>query len=466
MPVLWNQAQLEALQTADFGEYTIDGALAEFTYPSKGQTVTVPAGQQKTTCAVKVTGKNYLTNGSFEEGENGWTATGANLKTDGAGGNAKDGNNYYDAWNENALDFSLEQTVTATLPSGKYTLFGHYQGTNVSAMSEGSGLTATVTFKNGETKTYTGEIQIPNTWKVFHQAKATNILINQNVESVKITSRVACTGAGPWVVADDINLMRADSLTAEEEAFGTPSPEKKSYTVIFKDGNAILKTETVEEGAAASAPEAPTKAGYAFDGWDTSFAQVTSDLTVNAKWKKLQEEQPKKFKVTFQANGGASLKTKTKTVTVGKAFGALPNAKRTGYAFIGWYTAKSGGKKVTSATKVAISKNTTLYAHWKKIAKPDNVRKPTVKNTKKNTLKITFKKAKGAEGYEIRYAAKSNMKGAKKVTSKKAACTIRDKKLKKGRTYYIQVRAYKKDSAGKKVYSKSYSPKAKITLKK
>ena len=260
--------------------------------------------------------------------------------------------------------------------------------------------------------------------------------------------------------------MQADPLTEEEEAIGAAIPDKKTYTVTFKDGNKVLKTETVEEGSAATAPAAPTKAGYTFDGWDTAFDRVSSNLTVNAKWKKIQTPQPKKYKVTFHVNGGKALKTKTKTVTAGKTYGTLPNAKRTGYTFNGWYTAKSGGKKITKSSKVNISKNTTLYAHWKKVARPGNVKKPSVKNTKKNTLKITFQKTKGAEGYEIRYASKSNMKGSKKVTAKKNTCTVSNKKLKKGSTYYIQVRAFKKDSTGKKIYSKSYSPKTKVKLTK
>lgn len=402
--VTWNADQLEALKTAEFGEYTIDGDLAQFTYDSKGITMTVPAGEQKTTCAVTVTGTNVLPNGSFEDGETIWTPTeGAQFKTDGAGGNAKDGNNYYDGWNESALDFGVEQTITEPLASGKYSLFGYYQGTNVDEVSEESGLTATVTYKNGEVKTYTAKIEIPGTWKVFYQAKTSGIIINQNVASVKITSRVACTGkGGPWVVMDDLNLMRADDLTAEEEAFGAASSETE-----------------------------------------------------------------KKFKVTFNVNGGKAIKTKNKTVTAGKKYGTLPKATRAGYTFSGWYTAKTGGKKITASSKVSITKDSTLYAHWQKVAKPGNAKKPTVKNTKKNTIKVTVKKVNGADGYEIRYAVKSNMKGAKKVTVKKTSSTITNKKmLKKGKTSYVQVRAYKTDSTGKKIYSKSYSPKANVKITK
>lgn len=467
--VTWDAAQVEALKTADYGEYTVEGSLASFTYDSEGDTITVPAGEQETVCYVKITGtKNYIINGSFEDGETGWTANGIERKTGSGGGNAKDGDVCYDAWNASAIDATLEQTITDKLPSGKYMLFGYYQGTGVNTVSEESGLTATVTYKNGETKTYTGEIQIPNTWKVFHQAKAPGILINQNVVSIQITSRLVCSGGGPWVVMDDFNLMPTDELTAEEEAFGASSNDnKKTYTVIFKDGDKVLKTETVEEGKAATAPAAPTKAGYTFDGWDKAFNNVTANLTVTAKWKQNQGTQDKKYTVTFNVNGGKSIKTKTKSVTAGKTYGTLPKVTRKGYTFSGWYTAKSGGQKIGSSTKVTITKNTTLYARWAKVAKPGKVKKPTVKNSKKNTIKVTFKKVKGAQGYEIRYATKSNMKGAKKVTTKKTSSTIKNKKLiKKGRTCYVQVRAYKTDSAGSKVYSKSYSTKVKIKIKK
>ncbi len=65
--------------------------------------------------------------------------------------------------------------------------------------------------------------------------------------------------------------------------------------------------------------------------------------------------------VTFNANGG-SCGTSTKTVTVGSAIGTLPTATRSGYTFDGWYTAASGGNKITTST--TFSSNTTIYAHW------------------------------------------------------------------------------------------------------
>lgn len=68
--------------------------------------------------------------------------------------------------------------------------------------------------------------------------------------------------------------------------------------------------------------------------------------------------------ISFDANGG-SVDTASKTVTYYSTYGNLPTpAARTGYTFDGWYTAASGGTKVTSTTKVSTTGDRTLYAHW------------------------------------------------------------------------------------------------------
>lgn len=73
-------------------------------------------------------------------------------------------------------------------------------------------------------------------------------------------------------------------------------------------------------------------------------------------------EQPT-YTVTFNANGG-SVGTTSKTVTAGSTYGTLPTPTRSGYTFLGWYTAAEGGTQITSSTTVSLSANQTLYAHW------------------------------------------------------------------------------------------------------
>ncbi len=72
------------------------------------------------------------------------------------------------------------------------------------------------------------------------------------------------------------------------------------------------------------------------------------------------------IKVTLDANGGEALTEAEKTVSFGNGYGELKNAKRSGYAFLGWYTHPQGGDKVTADTVVANGSDHTLYAHWEK----------------------------------------------------------------------------------------------------
>ena len=73
------------------------------------------------------------------------------------------------------------------------------------------------------------------------------------------------------------------------------------------------------------------------------------------------------YKVTFNPNGGAVSPT-SKTVTYGEPYGTLPTPQREGYGFLGWYTAASGGSKITATSTVSITANQTLYAHWEALS--------------------------------------------------------------------------------------------------
>ena len=70
----------------------------------------------------------------------------------------------------------------------------------------------------------------------------------------------------------------------------------------------------------------------------------------------------KNYTVKFDAQGGKAVASQTvKSGTTIK----MPSTSRSGYKFLGWYTAKTGGSKVTS---LKVTKNVTLYAHWQKNA--------------------------------------------------------------------------------------------------
>ena len=71
----------------------------------------------------------------------------------------------------------------------------------------------------------------------------------------------------------------------------------------------------------------------------------------------------KTYTVTFNANGGTT-PTASKSVTNGSTYGTLPTPTREGYTFNGWYTAASGGTRITSSNTVNLTANQTLYAQW------------------------------------------------------------------------------------------------------
>jgi uncharacterized repeat protein (TIGR02543 family) len=161
-------------------------------------------------------------------------------------------------------------------------------------------------------------------------------------------------------------------------------------------------------------------------------------------------EASKSVTVTFAVNGGGNLSQKTIIVQQDEQLGKLPTVERKNYIFKGWYTQKSGGEKVTKNTE--LNESITLYAHWTKVTKPTKVQSLTVKNVKAGKLSVSYKKVSGAKGYEIAYS--TNKKFSASSTKKVAVSSTKKilSELKKGKTYYIKVRAYKKDSTGRKIY--------------
>ena len=137
------------------------------------------------------------------------------------------------------------------------------------------------------------------------------------------------------------------------------------------NGGKVTKTSSiVTKGKKYGTLPKATRSGYSFQGWYTAKTggkKVTESTTVNVYGKQTLYARWKsdKVTVTFNANGGKVMKTSA-TVTKGKKYGTLPKATKKGYKFQGWYTAKTGGKKVTAATIVNVYGKHTLYARWKK----------------------------------------------------------------------------------------------------
>ena len=149
-------------------------------------------------------------------------------------------------------------------------------------------------------------------------------------------------------------------------------PETKpttEVTVTFDaNGGNVTPSSTTTKGGKLESLPIPTYDGYDFLGWytekdggnkvttDTIF---TKDSTIYARWKNQADPE---CTVTFDANGGSV--TPTSATTKGWKLEKLPTPTYDGYNFLGWYTEKDAGDKVTTDT--VFTKDSTIYAHWEK----------------------------------------------------------------------------------------------------
>ena len=75
--------------------------------------------------------------------------------------------------------------------------------------------------------------------------------------------------------------------------------------------------------------------------------------------------QAESYTIRFDARKGTKVK-KTLTLSPQDVYGKLPKTSREGYEFKGWYTKKSGGKRITAKSVFTGKSDQVLYAHWKK----------------------------------------------------------------------------------------------------
>lgn len=151
-------------------------------------------------------------------------------------------------------------------------------------------------------------------------------------------------------------------------------------TVTFDaDNGSALVTQTVESGKSVEKPSPdPVKDGFNFGGWylgDTAYnfsSAVTEDITLKAKWNKIEPPAPPKpVKVFYDANGG-TFDIEYEELFAGDSLtDQLPSKKRV--FFTGWYDAADGGNKL-SVVPSTNGKDITVYAHWDKSLTSDEGR--------------------------------------------------------------------------------------------
>ena len=85
------------------------------------------------------------------------------------------------------------------------------------------------------------------------------------------------------------------------------------------------------------------------------------ELTPLVIYVQCNNHQGRRYTINFNGNGGTP--SVTSMTTIDQKLPELPTATHSGsYSFDGWYTAASGGTKITTA--YVFSADTTAYAHW------------------------------------------------------------------------------------------------------
>ena len=149
-----------------------------------------------------------------------------------------------------------------------------------------------------------------------------------------------------------------------------------TYTITFDTaGGSEIAPFTQDYGTVITAPEAPTREGYTFIGWDKEIPTTmpAENMTVTAQWEINQ------YTITFDTNGGSGIAPITQDY--GTEITAPDNPTRKGYTFKGW-------DKEIPATMPA--ENITVKAKWKDIEKPTGEIKISENNWKAFLNNITF----------------------------------------------------------------------------
>lgn len=300
---------------------------------------------------------------------------------------------------------------------------------------------------------------------------------NPTIATVDSNGLIKAVSPGSAIItavsSDGSNISKTVTVTVAPDTIVVTSIKMNKTSLVLAKGKSGKLTASV-------LPKNATNSSIIWSSSDSKVASVDSTGTVKgnsygtATIKATSKDNAKViatskvtvgYKLTYKLNKGAN-SAKNPSVYYKQKI-TLAKPARKGYAFKGWYTDSKLKNKIT-VIKKGSAKNYTLYAKWEKIKKPSAPTIKNIKNSKSKSFKITLKSVvASAKGYEITYATNKKFTKNKETAniSKASTLTKTVSKLGKGKTYYVKVRAYKKDSAGKKVYSK-YSKVIKVKIKK
>lgn len=274
------------------------------------------------------------------------------------------------------IEHGKNATVTASRKTG-YKFDGWYNGTTK------------VTSANPYTFAPTANITLTAKWSIYNITIPVNVsptgagttspspFTGQERSTVNITATPA-TGYkfAYWTdgVDDTHYTNNPQSVVMLSVKTLTVYFTLKSYTVTWNaNGGTVSPASTTKtHGSTLGTLPTPTRAStaeysYTFAGWFTAASggtqistttTVTGNVTYYAHWTAIKRS----YTATFNGNGGSTPSPSSITKKYNTALGTLPTCTRTGYTFLGWYTASSGGTKISTTT--VVTKDITYYAQW------------------------------------------------------------------------------------------------------
>ncbi len=315
------------------------------------------------------------------------------------------------------------------------------------------------TFKSTAVDNVSANISITGwqaNWTAESAAPEDAIVLNDNIWGEKpyqITSKINAkvVPGNTYKLKFTVNngMMEADTTTKTE----------KNITITVNSGiegdndnTMLFKTITVPAGATETYEfDVPVSADYLSNDIQVQLAygsyMYSYELTQAVKAGKVTEEAAKACKYAYAY--GTSEKVNAHG-TLAFSDISLMGEKYTQSVIPDRQTTKAP-ETTTKAPTTPTTVAPTTAAPAVVVSKPAQVKSVKAVNNAKKSVKVTWKKAKGAKSYQVKV-------GNKKYNAKKTNAKI--KKLAVGKTYKVQVRA--KNAAGFGKWSKA----VKVTIKK
>lgn len=282
-----------------------------------------------------------------------------------------------------------------------------------------------------------------------------NITLPKNLTQIEEGAFSECSSLSAIALPETVTTLGGNSFNACNRLTEVTLP--KSFTKLKRDiyGTSPfaacknLTKVTFQEGAVtvpdfilnnvASVKEVVIPSSVTSIG-DNAFKNITKNITIYGYTNSCAETYATKQEIKFVSTGVAEPSTTVPATTAPASIAPAPTASTPASTA----PAPTASAPVETVTPTAAPTKTPVKA-------PKKVSISSVKRNSSQKATVKWKKISGVAGYQVTYAAKSNFKGekTKNVSNSKTSCTITG--LKKGTVYYVKVRAYKKDSNGKKV---------------